>query len=447
MSLALFNPTTIPALSGLWNLTQQAQVSLTALQPAVSALRQSLEEPGILGMNGRERERVQGALAALERTAAANALNGLVPRLLLQPMLESVSRAWPVRLNYQGGGEDDIGNEYCIGQEVGSGGCSRVFHGYSLENGVTVAIKLADVAEDSGIPESLVTALLRREYEILASLPEGVGPRVLRFGTMQGKACLVMEYLDGQDLHDSLGTLQHDLRTGQALQRLLGIGFQAVQSVSGIHARGFVHRDIKPENFRIRTVRVFGRELRTFDFGIARRTGEVDESIMGTPEYMPPESFRDGDPADPRRDVFALGATLYWLMTGQTPFHADSNEEVVANIMNPNFRFEVPSTVLLRDHPDLKGKVPYSWLALLDSVIQKALSRDPSQRYRDAGEMLKPLQMLMSHRLPDAVSLPAVGATVPRPMPAASRRPSRSSTRGDSPNAVARASRRGGPSG
>lgn len=443
MTLSLFNSAPIPALSNLWNLTQQAQVSLTVLTPVVTALRQRLEEPGALGMSNVERERVQTALANLEQHVTTNAgSSGLVPRILLQPMLESVSRALPIRLNYQGGDENDIGTQYCIGQEVGAGGCSRVFHGYSLETGETVAIKLVDVPE--GQDETYFVEALRREYEILSSLPEGAGPRALRFGTMQGKVCLVMEYLDGEDLFEALESLHHDMNTPEAVQRVLGIGLQAVQSIAAIHQRGIVHRDIKPENFRVRTVRVSGREIRAFDFGIARRTGENDGMVAGTPDYMPPESFLAA-PADSRQDVFALGATLYWLITGETPYHADSMQGIIANLGNPNFRVEAPSTVLLQNRPDLRDKMPASWLGLLDTVILKALDRDPSRRHRDAGEMMMPLRSLVNHRMPAAA--PQVAGNQARVAPVPHMQPSRASTRNDRPTAVARASRRSGSSG
>src|SRR5262245_40739248 len=140
MSLSLFTMQPVPVLSTLWSVAQTPQVSLSVLTPAVTALRQTLDQPGYLGMNPVERARIQTALVNLEQRAAENRdASGFVPRILLQPMIESVEQALPVRLNYRGGDENDIGNDYAIGQEVGQGGCSRVYHGYSLKTGVTVA--------------------------------------------------------------------------------------------------------------------------------------------------------------------------------------------------------------------------------------------------------------------------------------------------------------------
>lgn len=401
MTISLFSAAPIPVLNSLWNVTQASQVSLASLTPAVTALRERLDEPGALGMSTAERGQVLTALQGLVQQADRHRdASGLVPRILLQPQLESIARSLPVRLNYQGGGSDDIANEYCIGEEVGSGGCSRVYHGYSLTTGVTVAIKLADAPEDGGISQEVVSDILRREYEILSRLPEGTGPRVLRFGTMQGRTCLVMEYLQGRDLYEAFGELHHELTTSEALDRLLGVAVQCVQSIAAVHSEGIVHRDIKPENFRLRPVRVSGCEVRTFDFGIAVQAGDRPEMIVGTPDYMPPESFDPNVPAGLQRDVYALGATLYWLFTGQTPFHSETMEGVIQNVRDPNFRPESVATVLLRNRPDLKGKVRYSWLALLDAVISRALSRNVEVRYQDAGQLLQALRPLMRNQSP-----------------------------------------------
>ncbi|HSA59302.1 MAG TPA: serine/threonine-protein kinase [bacterium] len=385
MTLFAFNP-----LAPLLSSVQASQVSLEALTPVVCQLRETLEAGGTFRMTEGERDRVESALQRLDQVATHfGAASGLVCSEVLQPFVQKVVNAWPARMGYRSEAPDDITREYCLSAEIASGGCSKLFHGYHLENGTLVAIKVADVEENPSISQDVADQLLRREYEILEALRSSSRPGIHRFGTMNGKACMVMEHLHGRDLHELQDDLLHGLKTSDDLDQLVEIGRQAVSEVAAVHEQGIVHCDVKPDNFM-----VHNRRLRIFDFGIARREGEVQSFIGGTPGYMSPESFTQNPTGFPR-DVFALGAMLYQLMTGRPPYEGASVEETQQNLMNPEFHPELPSAVLLRNRPDLKKGLSLQQLQrlnhrlrVLDSIVMRAINRDPNLRFQDAGHML-----------------------------------------------------------
>lgn len=206
---------------------------------------------------------------------------------------------------------------------------------------------------------------------------------------MQGKACMVMQLLQGKDLFSARDEFHHGLENDADLARLIGTCTEVVRSVAALHAQGIVHCDVKPENFMYRDGRV-----QAFDFGIAMRNRETRAMIVGTPDYMSPESFLPGLPATFQRDVFALGATMYWMLTGHTPYESGSIQETVKKLIDPNFAPEPPSAVLLRNRPDLAERLSPDLLQALDAIVMQAISREESARYPTGAFMLVELRRL-----------------------------------------------------
>jgi serine/threonine-protein kinase len=139
-----------------------------------------------------------------------------------------------------------------------------------------------------------------------------------------------------------------------------------------------VHRDVKPAN--LHASHVPGEEdfLRVLDFGVVRDAADIatnltqEGAMVGTPAYMAPEAFSGGD-ATPRSDVYSLGATLYFLVTGREPFEGDSS----AKLWMAHARTPLVPPSLRRDG------VPRS----LETIVMRCLEKEPAARYADGGEV------------------------------------------------------------
>jgi serine/threonine protein kinase len=276
--------------------------------------------------------------------------------------------------------------------EIARGGCSTIHLAHDFSARKHIVLKVAEMSSNAS--QEKANTLLQREYDLLDRLDPGLGPQVFKFGRMAGtdKACMVMEHLEGEDV-DRLRAKLHGLKTSGDFDQLMEIGKQAVGQVAALHEKGIVHCDVKPSNFMFHN-----NHLRILDFGIAILVGGNHElisgHIMGTPPYMSLESFVSPDNIQFSRDVFALGAMLYELMTGRVP-SGESLREIQLNAINPDFLPEPPSLVFLRDRPDLEKDLSASQLEVLksrlgiwDSIVMKAISRGADHRYPDAGQML-----------------------------------------------------------
>jgi serine/threonine protein kinase len=176
------------------------------------------------------------------------------------------------------------------------------------------------------------------------------------------------------------------LASGQAgasyYQSVAGIGVQVAEALAYAHGQGILHRDIKPSNLLLDAKGT----VWVTDFGLAKaeggdrltRTGDV----VGTLRYMAPERL-DGW-SDPRSDVYALGATLYELLTLRPPFRESDRVKLVDQVLNQD-----PA------HPrKLDGRIPRD----LETIVQKALAKSPGSRYASAGQMAEDLPRFAAHR-------------------------------------------------
>jgi serine/threonine protein kinase len=171
-----------------------------------------------------------------------------------------------------------------------------------------------------------------------------------------------MEWLEGEDLAARLDrgplSLAAALLVGRAVAGVLGYA----------HARGLTHRDLKPANIYLVDGDV--ARVRVLDFGIARDLAEAEitatGTILGTPQYMPPEQAIDAKRADARSDVFALGAILFHCLTGEEPYHGKTLHEVFSHVVVAN----------MRRVSDVVPFVPEE----LDALVARMVSRDPGAR-------------------------------------------------------------------
>lgn len=383
--LFLNSAAAIPGLTSLLRTVEAPQVSLAALQPVISELRSNLGAPGALGMDLTEQAHVRSAFARLDQEVSRYAgTSGTISRTILQPSVEALVNSLPARFHGRGAQPVEISQDYQYVEPLAEGGCSKTFIAYDHHSGGMVTIKVAEGTEGVST-QAFMDCLLRQEFGFLQGLEDGTGPRPLRLGQWQGKLCMVMEHLPGMDLGDLRHDLIHRLKSDTGVQEVLEIGRNAVGQVAALHRQEVVHCDVKMENFMC-----FGGRVRIFDFGLGLFRGERHNYVSGSPEYMPPESWKDGSPAGFGRDVFALGVLLYELLAGRGPFQAGSPSETRELIRNPLFhmQLEPPSQALLR-RPDLNlSPASVSLLSELDSIIMRALNFDEELRFADAGEML-----------------------------------------------------------
>lgn len=261
-----------------------------------------------------------------------------------------------------------LGNgQYKIIARIGKGGMATVYraHQTSVERDVAVKIINVDLAEEKELQERFA-----REARTIASLNHLHILKVFDYGVHNGVAYLVMELLEG-------GSLSQQLRAGGGLPlpRAVKLVDQVAQALDYAHGRGIIHRDLKPDNILLDN---FGNAFLT-DFGIAKLVREtkrytVTGHVMGTASYMAPEQW-EGSNITGAVDIYALGITLYEMLTGNLPFQGETPFQLMHQHVNT-----VPPAVT-----DRNRNVPVR----VNEVIQKSLAKRPQDRFSSAGELAR----------------------------------------------------------
>lgn len=261
-----------------------------------------------------------------------------------------------------------IAEKYLLEKVIGSGGMGSVYAGKHTGLGRSVAIK---VMNSDIVTDKTAEARFIREAKTAAKLDHPNAVTIHDFGTIEsGGAFIVMEYINGQTLRKYLAT-NGPLSLEQTLEWFIPI----CEVIETAHQRGIIHRDLKPENIMLKTV---GNDviIKVVDFGLAKLTGGDDVSqkltktgeFMGTPQYMAPEVY-DGETADNRADIYALGIILYEMLTGKVPFSGS-----VQNIISGHL-FKEPAPIT-----SIKSDLPQE----LDEVLKLALEKKRDERIPNA---------------------------------------------------------------
>ncbi|MCA9157677.1 MAG: protein kinase, partial [Planctomycetales bacterium] len=263
-------------------------------------------------------------------------------------------------------------------EEIGRGGMGAVYKARHRELGKIQAVKVIHTDMKSN---SELLARFRREVRAIGALSH---PNIIaahHADIENGSPYLVMDFVDG----DSLSNIQKQLKaSGQ--QFSVASACEAVrQAALGIqyaHEQAITHRDIKPGNLVLDRHGV----VRVLDLGLAQlHAPEGDtqvteltrgDQILGTPDFMSPEQLRSPRSVDTRTDVYSLGATLYVLLTGSTPYPSEQDEGFVAKA-NRILNAPVPDVRKLR--PDVPPQ--------LAKIVSKCLAKDANQRVQTAGEL------------------------------------------------------------
>jgi serine/threonine protein kinase len=275
-----------------------------------------------------------------------------------------------------------LAKSYVIRERLGGGGMASAYLGEHTTIGRPVAIKVLSRALTS--KPSVVVRFLQEARASSKVRHENV-VEVTDFGdTGDGRPFMVMEYLEGENLGDTLRE-QGPLPWERARPMLL----QLLAALQAAHAHGVVHRDMKPENvFRISRM---GSDdfLKVFDFGIAKvLLGDdgnpaapltIEGQILGTPAYMSPEQCL-GDPVDARSDLYAVGVIAYEMITGRAPFVGKDTSKLLYDQVYtrlPDMGDVAPETVKIDRR--------------VEALVRRALEKDRDDRYATAQEFAEAL--------------------------------------------------------
>ncbi len=282
---------------------------------------------------------------------------------------------------------------YRIVDKLGQGGMGAVYKADDLSDGTTVAIKVLNV-NFAKKPESL-----RRFLKEARLLAEVNSPHVANFIDVNeddGTHYLVLEYVEGSNLAELISE-SGKLDEAVALEIVADVA----RALTLAHERGIIHRDIKPENVLLKAGPdgKVGQpyQVKLSDFGLARHVVESESLvltqagvILGTPLYMAPEQCMGDENLTAGVDVYALGATLFHLLSGRTPFLGTTALGLIASHRN-----EPP--------PRLRDLDPAITEATAQ-IVAKALEKKPEARYRDAAELLDDIERRL-HGRPTAIDV------------------------------------------
>ncbi len=268
-------------------------------------------------------------------------------------------------------------NHYTVGRLIGAGGMGAVYAAHDTDLDRAVALKVV-----GGGGSAAAQLALRREAQRASQLNHPHICTIHEVGDVDGRAYIVMEYVEGSQLSALIG------RDGLPLETTLRYGIHVADALAHAHAQGIVHRDLKSANV---AVTPDGR-AKVLDFGLAHAlasepgqemgpTGAAQTMappVAGTLSYMAPELLR-GAAASSRSDIWALGVVLYEIASGHRPFNGETS-------------FELSAAILHAAPAALPARIPAS----LQTIIRRCLAKDPHERYGQAIEVRSALEAVQA---------------------------------------------------
>src|SRR3954469_1230118 len=254
-----------------------------------------------------------------------------------------------------------LGGRYRLDERIAGGGMGDVWRGTDEVLGRTVAIKilLPALLEEPGFAERF-----RGEARTMATINHPGVVDVYDYGSEEGTAFLIMEYVEGDALSRTLS------RVGRLTPgRTMALIAQAADALHAAHEKGIVHRDVKPGNLLVRP----NGTLVLTDFGIARSAMVAQltaaGSVLGTASYISPEQA-SGAGATPLSDVYALGVVAYQCLSGVRPFEGEN-----------------PLEIAMRHVRDAPPPLPADIPPVVRQVVDRAMAKDPAARWPTAAAL------------------------------------------------------------
>ncbi|MBL8028818.1 MAG: serine/threonine protein kinase [Fibrobacteres bacterium] len=265
--------------------------------------------------------------------------------------------------------------KYSIAKELGKGGMATVYLAMHKDLGREVALKLMH-------PHLAADEESCRRFELeakaVAKLEHTNVVQIYDFGSHNGLFYIAMELVQGKDVEKIVkanGALPAEI----AAIMISGIA----GGLASAHKNGIIHRDVKPANFILKSDGV----VKLSDFGIVKIDGSASmtksDSIVGTPYYIAPEQI-DGAKASPASDIYALGVSLYFMITGKYPYKNDTLPLVLAAIAKGNY---MPVREALSSIP-----------AEMAAIVERMMQKDPQKRYADAQHIVQDLNSFLYKR-------------------------------------------------
>lgn len=266
--------------------------------------------------------------------------------------------------------------DFELKKRLGKGGMGEVYLARQISLDRLVALKTLtkELAKKGDF-----VARFEREAKSMAKIDHPNVVKIYAVDSFKGIHFAAIEYIDGQSAQkwlDHLGRF--------SISDAVHIAVVCAEALRHAHAENMVHRDIKPDNMLITKKGI----LKVADFGLAKAMDE-DVSMtqsgtgLGTPLYMAPEQARNAKHVDHRTDIYALGATLYHMLTGKLPFTGNTALELIIAKEKGNYPHA----------KSIRAEIPER----LDLIIDKMMARDPAHRYKNCDELLKDLLALGLH--------------------------------------------------
>ena len=315
-----------------------------------------------------EKDRLIALLRELKSASGGHSITDT--DYVAERLIESgIITRWQVEKLLEGRHKGFFLGKYKLLDHLGTGGMSSVFLGEHVLMQRRVAIK---VLPKHRVEDTSYLARFHREAQAAASLDHRNIVRAYDVDSEENIHYLVMEYIEGRDL-------QQIVAAEGPLDYVVAADYirQAAEGLAHAHLAGLIHRDVKPANLLIAPKNV----VKLLDLGLARFTDEdkasltvaYDENVLGTADYLAPEQALDSHGVDSRADIYGLGCSLYFLLTGHPPFVGGTLPQRLMRHQK-----EPPPDVRL-DRPDAPQ-------ALID-VCLKMMAKQPADRFQSAAEI------------------------------------------------------------
>ena len=263
-----------------------------------------------------------------------------------------------------------LDGRYLIESLIGVGGMANVYKGRDVRTNNAIAVK---VLKEEFLGNEELVRRFKNESKAISILDHPNIVKVYDVSVTDQLQYIVMEYIDGITLKEYLK------QRGGALtwKEVVHFATQVLGALDHAHSKGIVHRDVKPQNIMLQA----DGSIKMMDFGIARfsraQSQTVSDKAIGSVHYISPEQAK-GDRTDARTDIYSVGVMLYEMLSGSLPF--DGSGTVSIAIMQ------------ISEKPKPLAQVAPNVPEGLRQITEKAMEKDPADRYQSAAEMLEAIQ-------------------------------------------------------